>query len=98
MLRRSERILRALNYEILYSKGERIYKEIDNSNLDNGGQIILSQDKLQTIKIQVLALTDDINDFIEENDVNNMDPCLIDVDNAIHRMEGFRSTFREKTR
>ena len=57
----------------------------------------MSQDKLQTIKNEVLALTAKINDF-DENDVNSMEPCLIDVDNTIRRIESFRSTFRDKHR
>ena len=43
-------------------------------------------------------MTDDINDFIVENDVSDMEHCIDDVDSAIHRMEDFRSTFREKHR
>ena len=56
----------------------------------------MADEILRLLKSQTYALIDDINDFVEENDIDDIKFCVEDIDVTIHRIEDLRSTFRDK--
>ena len=110
MLRRN-RSKKRLDYLILTRTGERVEKvqidqrseeynmsgdESDTIKQDVAGASDPSTGEKARLVLQVLALNDDIVDFLEENPINDIRDSLSDVDFVIQRTEEFRSVYRSK--
>ena len=55
-----------------------------------------SLDESSKLRLQLEALSDDIDDFIEENSIHDIDRSLSDLDFVIKRMEEMRSLYRSR--
>ena len=106
-MRRSERVSRQLNYTILHSEGKKVYK--DEHVTDQPGSTSRQSDMsvvddakaqadAKALEVTIFSLTEDINDFIDENGIDQIQYHVADMDAAIQRMEDFRTAFRQKNR
>ena len=102
-MRKSQRVSRHLHYDTYHLKGLKVYKQDEQvadlpgsikSGLTNMSQV----DEAKSLEVEILSVTDDINDFIDENSIDDLKHNVADMDAAIQRMEDFRSIFREKHR
>ena len=97
-MRRSERTSRQLNYSHFHKTGEKLYKDENVSDLpgSKSGQSEMSGDQVSALKVKIFGLTEDINDYIDEHDIDDIKYNVVDMDAAIQRVEDFRSIYREK--
>ncbi len=102
-MRKSQRVSRHLQYKLYATKGVKVYKE-DDQVADLPGSIRSGQtdmslgDDAKSLEVEIFSLSDDINDFIDENPTDDLRHNVADIDAAIQRMEDFRSIFRQKHR
>ena len=99
-MRRSKRIIRHLNYAPFNSDGIKVYKDAAGDGPVDISQSKMDEqtEKLQTLQVQIATIDVDLEDFLDEYDVDEMEPHVEDFDKAIHRVEEFRSVLREKHR
>ena len=78
---------RRLDYNILHTTGERVFKEekkMSESEKSNGEDNLLVQEE---------ALSDDILDFLDENTVKEINELTKELEMAIEKMEGTLTVF-----
>ena len=106
-MRRSQRVSRQLNYAIFHSKGKKVYKDEHVTDQPGStsrqsdmsvGDDAKAQADAKALEVSIFSLTEDINDFIDENGIDQIQYHVADMDTAIQRMEDFRTIFRQKNR
>ena len=106
-MRRSRRVTRQLQYAIFDEDGEKVYKDehvTDQPGSTSGqsdmfeGDGSKAQADPKALEVTIFSLTEDINDFIDEYGIDQIQYNVVDMDGAIQRMEDFRTLFRQKNR
>ena len=85
---------RRLDYKVFHETGAKV----DKAETDIGDEDIDMETEqkvmLQQITSQQGALTEDVNDFMDENPIKEISENVDDLDSVISRVEEFRSRYR----
>ena len=98
-----------LDYLALHRTGEKVEKIVEISLEDMSDQedamagkpVAITErkyslDESSKLRLQLEALSDDIDDFIAENSIHDIDRSLSDLDFVIKRMEEMRSLYMSR--
>lgn len=104
-----------IDYKILNSTGEKVYKKLENSEVESDessvkelstlltnltfsdeNMAVSNIDDIMKLKIEELTIVEDIEDFIDENNITEIRNSIEDIDEAVQKMEQFRTKLRCK--
>ena len=89
-----------LDYEVLHKTGVRVIKDTDEMLAEDSDsdrlEKVMNVSKEIFLLIQEDALSDDIDDFLDENPVDDISDSIKDLEMAIEKAEMLRSVFRAK--
>ena len=94
-MRRSSRIKSQIDYNLYNSTGNKV-KKVDINQLPSLFETIaLNDNKMDNLIIEIETISDDINDFLEENFI--YEGMVVDeMDSVIERINELRTMFRRK--
>ena len=78
------------------TQGPDLNKELFATVASPEGKMETSKAVLDQIKIQEESMADDIDDFMDENPLDDISSSILDLDNAIKGIESLRSIYRNK--
>ena len=82
-----------IDYKVLASTGKKVEKEIDIENLN---QLVSTWSLSETMstddKLKELIINVEIDDFIEENGMDEVSMCITDINEIIDKIEKLRSS------
>ena len=87
-----------IDYKVLASTGKKVEKEIDIENLNqlvstwSLSETMSTDDKLKELIINVSIVNEEIDDFMEENDMDEVSMCITDINEIIDKIEKLRSS------
>ena len=109
-MHRERRAKQRIDYQVYHRKGEKVIKVNTQENYvvsrdekdtmpehdKPDGISIRSSEEKDRMALQISALGDDIEDFIDENPADDIRDSLTDLDFVINRAEEYRSLYRSK--
>ena len=101
-MRRSRRQTSQLDYQALHTSGKRLFKESSEVNVTELSGLFenftLEDTTMDDLQTQVETIADDIDDFIDENPVNQMSQSTDNLIASLEKINQLRSLFRCKNK